>query len=664
MIKKYTYGKPIQTDATVIPLNATVGMPAPFTVTETETGVQFAYAMDRDDAVFGLGEQLRGMNKRGWIYESWNYDDPSITEGRSCLYGAHNFILIFGKKTFGAFFDCGGKVTFDIGYSDPDLLTVCAKDVDVYVIEGENALDIVKKFRTLIGPSYIPPKWAFGYAQSKWGYKCEADIRTVYEGYRREDIPLDMIYLDIDYMQDYKDFTVNVERYPDLPALSAELKADGVYLVPIIDAAVKVQAGYSVYEEGVEKGYFCTDKEGEPFVIGVWPGDSLLPDVLNPAARLWFGSQYKALLDQGIEGFWNDMNEPAIFYSKTRLQSALGEVAKAVGKNLQVEEFNEVTGNFHHLANSLADYDSFYHNAPDGRHVHTDAHNLYGYNMTRGAAEYFEEYAPDRRFLLFSRSSYIGLHRYAGIWTGDNCSWWSHLKHNIAMMPGLDMCGFLYAGADLGGHGDRTTEELMLRWLAFGIFEPLLRNHATQGTRDQEFYIFKDKKAFRNLLGIRYSILPYLYSEFVTCAKNGGMLSRPLCFDYPDDARARTVEDQLLIGDSIMIAPVIEQNARGRYVYVPARMKMIRMKAGDRYTERIVEKGEYYIEVPLDEIVFFLKEGKVMPLAKPAKNVASLDEEHLTWLKFISEPTQYRICRDDGFSKSSLENFETVTVEP
>ncbi len=664
MIRKYTYGKPVQTDATVIPVSTASGMPAPFTVTETECGEIFVYEMDKADAVFGLGEQLRGMNKRGWIYDSWNYDDPSITEGRSCLYGAHNFILIFGKKMFGAFFDCGGKVTFDIGYGDPDLLTVSAKDTDVYIIEGDSALDIVKQFRTLIGQSYIPPKWAFGYAQSKWGYKCEADIREVFEGYKKNGLPLDMIYLDIDYMQDYKDFTVNKERFPDLAALSAEFKSEGVRLVPIIDAAVKVEEGYSVYDEGVEKGYFCTDAEGKPFVVGVWPGDSVLPDVLNPEARLWFGSQYKALLDRGIEGFWNDMNEPATFYSKGTLQHALAEVAKAVGKNLQVEEYNEVTGNFHRLANNPADHDSFYHNAADGRHVHTDVHNLYGYNMTRGAAEYFAEYAPDKRFLLFSRSSYIGLHRYAGIWTGDNCSWWSHLRHNIAMMPGLDMCGFLYAGADLGGHGDRTTEELMLRWLAFGIFEPLLRNHATQGTRDQEFYVFKNKRAFRDLLGIRYAILPYLYSEFVRCAKTGDMLSRPLCFDYPDDRRARTVEDQLLIGGSIMIAPVVEQNADGRYVYLPARMKMIRMKAGNRYTERIVEKGEYYIEVPLDEVVFFLREGKVMPLAKPAENVASLDEEHLTWLKFITQPAQFTLCRDDGITKSSLEKIETVTVEP
>lgn len=665
MVKKYRFGMPPMTDAVVAFCAVSAGTPAPFAVKDENGTRTFSYTMGKDDLVFGLGEQVRGINKRGWIYESWNTDDPIIIEDRTALYGAHNFILVFGEKTFGVFFDTPSKVVFDIGYTDPDELTITCGDVDVYVIEGNSPTEIVREFRTIIGGSYIPPKWAFGFAQSKWGYKCEEDIRAVWNGYRENDLPLDMIYMDIDYMQEFMDFTVNKERYPDLPALSAELKADGVYLVPIIDAGVKVKEGYSVYEEGLEKGYFCTDAEGEPFIIAVWPGESVLPDVLNPAARLWFGAQYKALLDQGIEGFWNDMNEPSIFYSKKRLKEALEYAAGEVGKNLDTTAYNKLYGKISGLANSMEDYQSFYHNAVDGRHVHADVHNLFGYNMTRGASEYFDIYEPDRRYLLFSRSSYIGHHRYAGIWTGDNASWWSHLKLNLAMMPNLNMCGFLYAGADIGGFGGQTTEELMLRWLAFGVFSPLFRNHATLGAHNQECYVFKDMNAIRSLLNMRYAVLPYLYSEFVKSAQSGDMLFRPLVFDYPEDKRARTVEDQLMLGSSIMIAPVMEQNAKGRYVYVPARMKMIRLKkGGTAYTERIVEKGDYYIEVPTSEIVFFLKEGAVMPLAKPAKNVASLDEQNLTWLKFIEEPVEYEICRDDGFTKSSLNNFEKIKVEP
>ena len=665
MIGKYRFGTPFATDAVVRECALSQGALPRFRVEEKEGNVLFSYTLDKKDCVFGLGEQVRGINKRGWLYVSYNEDDPEIYESRTSLYGSHNFILVSGKETFGVFFDTAGKVTFDVGYTDPDELVVTARDVDVYLIEEESALEIVHTFRGLIGRSYIPPKWAFGFGQSKWGYKNEADIREVYEGFEKNNMPLDMIYMDIDYMQDYKDFSVNKERFPDLPALSAELKEKGVYLVPIIDAAIKEEKGYTVYEECLKGGYYCTDAQGKPYTVAVWPGESLLPDVLDPASRHWFGSQYKTLLDMGIEGFWNDMNEPAIFYSPGRLAQAIDYVASVKGQNLDTHAYNKVMGAVTSLHNSPEDYAGLHHKIGGKRVSHEKVHNLYGYNMTRGASEYFAEYAPDRRYLLFSRSSYIGAHRYGGIWTGDNGSWWSHLKLNVAQMPGMDMCGFLFTGADLGGHGWDTTEDLMLRWLAFGIFTPLMRNHATYWVRPQECYVFKNKDAFRNILGMRYSLLPYLYSEFVRAALNNRMLFKPLCFEYTQDERARTVEDQLLVGDSLMIAPVVEQNAEGRYVYLPERMKLIRMKAGDRYSESVLEKGEYYIPVALDEVVFFLREGKVLPLAKPAKNVKSLDEDHLSWIKFISEETTYDVCRDDGFTLSALEkSFMRYTLKP
>ncbi len=663
MIRKFRYGKPFPTDAVVKNVGQTSGMPPFFTVTEQDGGVEYRYTMEKEDCVFGLGEQMRGINKRGWHYDGYAYDDPHLTETRTSLYGAHNFIVVFGARTFGVFVDCGKRVSFDIGYTDPDELIITFADADVYFITGESVLAIVKTFRELIGQSYIPPKWAFGFGQSKWGYRCEEDIREVFRGYEEAELPLDMIYLDIDYMEEYCDFTVNRERFPDLKGLAEEFKEKGVRLIPIVDAAVKVKEGYHVYDEGVEKGYFCTDSEGKPYVVGVWPGDSVLPDVLNPEARLWFGSYYEEFLKQGIEGFWNDMNEPAIFYGQGSIDRAFQVVASKAGVNLDHETFNEVQAAFGSLANNPDDYAAMHHKAEGELISHSEVHNLYGDFLTRGAAEYFAERDPDRRYLLFSRSSYIGMHRYGGIWTGDNASWWSHLALNVKMMPSLDMCGFLFAGADLGGHAEDTTEDLMLRWLAFGIFTPLMRNHATCTARDQECYRFKDLGAFRHILSLRYRLLPYLYSEFVKCAQKGEMLFKPLCFEYPEDARARTVEDQLFWGESVMLAPVVEANAAGRYVYLPARMKLLRFtRHGVR--ERVMEKGEYYIDVPLDEVVVFLREGKVLPLAQPAKNVASLDDRHLTFLKFIVQTTEYTVCRDDGVTKSSLQNFETIKVQP
>lgn len=214
-----------------------------------------------------------------------------------------------------------------------------------------------------------------------------------------------------------------------------------------------------------------------------------------------------------------------------------------------------------------------------GRVRHDRIHNLYGCYMTRAAAEAFERFVPEKRMLLFSRSSYIGMHRYGGIWTGDNRSWWQQLSLSIRQMPSLNMCGLLYSGSDIGGFGDDTTEDLMLRWMEFGIFTPLMRNHASMGTRKQEVYQFKAVEDFRNLIRLRYALLPYLYSEFVKAALEDEMYFRPLAFDYPKDAQAVQVEDQLMVGGSVMIAPVYQQNALGRYVYLPEHMLMIRVKA-------------------------------------------------------------------------------------
>ena len=313
MIYKKRYGQPFDTESVVgsfLPMMETI----PYLTKEPDG---FSYAMEPQDILYGLGENVRGINKRGWVYESKCSDDGNHTEGKSSLYGAYNFMIVSGKDTFGVFIDYPGKVTFDCGYTDLDTLriTVAEENYDLYIIEGESLTDIVHQFRQLVGRSYIPPKWAFGSAQSRWSYMNEDEVREVVANYRANNMPLDAVVLDIDYMERYKDFTVDAQRFPRFADFAAEMKAQGIHLVPIIDAAVKVEDGYDVYEEGVKNGYFCTNQDGTPFVAGVWPGRVHFPDMLNPEARAWFGSQYKVLLDQGIEGFWNDMNEPAIFYA-------------------------------------------------------------------------------------------------------------------------------------------------------------------------------------------------------------------------------------------------------------------------------------------------------------------------------------------------------------
>ena len=660
MIQKYRFGTPFATEAVVEEIQISQGKPDYGTVS-LEEGFLFSYSMQEEDIVYGLGEANRGINKRGYCYISDCADDPNHTEDKLSLYGAHNFILVSGRETFGLFVDYPGKLTFDIGYDCPDLLTVsCARaDLDLYVLEGESPADIVKQFRKMIGRSYIPPKFALGFGQSRWGYKTKEDFVRVAENYRKNHLPIDMIYMDIDYMEEYKDFTVNQEEFGEFSAFVEAMKEKNIRLVPIIDAGVKIEEGYPVYEEGIAQGYFCVREDKTPFTAAVWPGYTHFPDVLNPKARAWFGEKYRFLTDMGIEGFWNDMNEPAIFYTPEGIEEAKG-MMKAFLADQETDArwdttlgekvtFLQLRGQLEELSNRKKDYEQFYHQV-DGKLIrHDQVHNLFGYNMTRAAGEGFAVIDPEKRFLMFSRSSYIGMHRYGGIWMGDNKSWWSHILLNIKMLPSLNMCGFLYIGADLGGFGANTSRDLLLRWLALGVFTPLMRNHAAIGTREQECYQFGNMDDFRHILGVRYRLIPYLYSELMKAALEDELYFRPLAFDYPEDKMAAQVEDQLLLGRECMIAPVYTQNAAGRYVYLPERMKFIKFLPDGTMFEEVLEKGHHYVEIALNEVPLFIRGGKCIPVADAAECVEALDMGTVKLLGFAG--ASYRMYDDDGVHK-------------
>ena len=404
-------------------------------------------------------------------------------------------------------------------------------------------------------------------------------------------------------------------------------------------------------------------------MAAVWPGKAYFADFLRPEVREWFGHKYKALTDCGIEGFWNDMNEPSLFYSPERLRAFLDDMAALREKdNIEQEEFfPRVVGGAMGLMNSPADYASFYHEA-DGRKVrHDQVHNLYGGSMTRAAGEAFADLRPGQRTLLYSRSSFIGSHRYGGIWLGDNNSSWAQLLANIQMMPSVQMCGFLYSGADLCGFSCDTTPDLALRWLEFGLLTPLMRNHSAVGTRMQEYYRFPEVlPAVRNMIRLRYALLPYLYSEFMKAALENTSYFRPLAFDYPDDPDAREVEDQLLLGEGLMAAPVYVQNAHGRHVYLPEPMKLLRLRAVDDYDEEILSAGHHYIRCALDEMLLFIRPGHIIPVAQPANNTAELDDASLTLWSFLpnGESAEYRMYRDDGVTTEyeKKEHWKTLQI--
>ena len=654
MIQRFTFGHPFPTESVVQAPTAQTGV-VPFLTPEADGG--WSCLLSEQAVVYGLGEMPRGINKRGWHYITDNTDQSYHDEDKLSYYGAHNFLLIRdGGRCFGIFVDFAGNVTYDIGYTQHDRLYFCTAepDYELYLLSGGDENTLCREFRALIGRSYIPPRWAFGLAQSRWGYKTEADVREVARQYQANDLPLDMICMDIDYMRSYADFTIDKERFPDLAALSAELKAQGIRLVPIIDAGVRADPEDPTCKEGLEKGYFCKKADGTPFVAAVWPGKAYFADFLRPEVREWFGKKYKVLTDCGIEGFWNDMNEPALFYSPERLNTFFAEMARLSRQDNieQAEFFNKVVGGAMGLMNSPEDYASFYHEAHGQIIRHDRVHNLYGGCMTRAAGEAFATLRPGRRTLLYSRSSIIGSHRYGGIWLGDNHSTWGQLLANIQMMPSVQMCGFLYAGADLCGFAADTTPDLALRWLEFGILTPLMRNHAADGTRMQEYYRFPQQlPAIRRMLRLRYALLPYLYSEFMKAALENGSYFRPLAFDYPQDPDAREVEDQLLLGEGLMCAPVYTQNAHGRHVYLPEPMKLLRLRAVDDYDEEILSAGHHYLHCALDEVLLFIRPGCIVPVAvTSANNTSELDAAELTFWSCLPEGQtgRYQMYSDDG----------------
>ncbi len=675
MVKKYVYGRPFETYAVVNAENVSDAAESekreffreadmkkalePYggiTWDEPEDGndapaMQYRVRMSDGDVVYGLGENVRGINKRGWVYESKCSDDPNHTESKRSLYGAHNFIIIADADnpaaSKGLFIDYPGRVIFDIGYLDKNelVITVCSGNFTAYVVspamDGADSSDnhlysIVRQFRHIIGKSYVPPRWAFGYQQCRWSYMSAGEICDVVDNYRRRNIPIDAVYLDIDYMERYKDFTVNKETFPDFADFVRKMREKHIHLVPIIDAGVKIEDGYGTYEEGIKNGYFCKEADGEDFVAGVWPGRVHFPDVLNEDARRWFGHGYKVLLDAGIDGFWNDMNEPAIFYSEKHLKEVFDKIDDYKGKNLDIQSFFEFKGMVEGVANNLGDYERFYHRAtqPDGEVVvrHDHVHNLYGFNMTRAASESFKELAPDKDILMFSRASYIGMHRYGGIWTGDNHAWWSHILLSLKMLPSLNMCGFMYVGSDVGGFNDNTTEELLMRWMGLAVFVPLMRNHAAAGTRYQELYRFTDTDTFKNIVTMRYALIPYLWEAYRKAVEQDTLMYRPLGFEHPEDRVAVATEDQLYVGEDIMICPVYTQNAVGRYVYLPEPMTMVRMKSADEYELEKYEAGHYFVEIPAQEIVFFIRDGHRIPLYKSAEYTEAVFENECEWI--------------------------------
>lgn len=541
---------------------------------------------------YGLGDKTGFLDKRHYDYEMWNTDNPAPqVDSFKALYKSIPFFIgLDDAHVYGLFFDNTYKSYFNMGQESEEYYWFGADggSLDYYYIAGNSMPQVLEGYTYLTGTAPLPQKWTLGYHQCRWGYVTQEDVEEVARRMRENDIPCDVIHFDIDYMQDYKVFTWNMERYHDDPdGFLARLSQDGFKAVVINDPGVKQEEGYPIYEEGVQEGYFARTPDGEVYINAVWPGAAAFPDFGNPQVRRWWGRNQKFLLDRGVRGIWNDMNEPASFNGP--------------------------------LPDDVVFTDG------ERESTHGELHNVYGHFMAKAAYEGLKELDGRRPFVI-TRACYAGSQKYATAWTGDNCSIWAHLQMAIPQLCNLGLSGMPFVGTDIGGFGGDTTPELLARWVQVGCFSPLFRNHSAIGTRKQEPWQFGGEvlDIYRKYVKLRYRLIPYFYDLFYEEERTGAPIMRPLVFQYEKDQTARTCNDEFLVGSRVLVAPVVQPGMDKRMVYLPE---------GDWYDYWNGEKKTgptwFVRNAPLDVCPIYVKAGTILPVMEPQAYVDEKPSEEL-----------------------------------
>ena len=545
-----------------------------------ECAFEVVKKLEGSEHFYGLGDKTGFLDKRQYDYEMWNTDnpDPQVDNFKALYKSIPFFMALTDSHVYGIFMDNTWKSYFDMGRESEEYYWFGAKggNLDYYYIAGDSLARVLENYTYLTGTCPLPQRWTLGYHQSRWGYMTREDVEEVARGMRENDIPCDVLHFDIDYMQDYKVFTWNRGRYDGDPEGYLKSLADrGFKAVTINDPGVKKQEGYEVYDEGVEKGYFAKTPEGEVYINAVWPGDAAFPDFGSPAVRKWWGEKQKFLLDTGVRGIWNDMNEPASFH---------GPLPETV-------VFSD----------------------EDRKTIHGEMHNVYGHLMAKATYEGLKALDGRRPFVI-TRACYAGSQKYTTAWTGDNHSIWTHLQMLIPQLCNLGLSGMPFVGTDVGGFGSDTTPELLARWVEVGCFSPLFRNHSALGTRPQEPWQFGEEvlDIYRKYVKLRYRLIPYFYDLFYEEERTGAPLMRPLVFHYEKDENARVCNDEFMLGDRILAAPVVNQGAVRRMVYLPEG-KWYDYWTREEYTGPV----SFVAEAPLDTCPIYVKAGSALPTMEP-----------------------------------------------
>ncbi|GAA4483652.1 TIM-barrel domain-containing protein [Gluconacetobacter asukensis] len=519
---------------------------APF-VAHDKAGFELVKSIPGDGHYFGLGDKFGPLDRLGRTYAMWNSDSYAYREGQDPLYKDIPFFIGFtGGAYFGMFLDNTWRTTFDFGHLDPGRLRIAAPDgpIDYYVMAGPTARDVEVQYAQLTGTPAMPPRWALGFQQSRWRYPTEKDLRGIVGRLRKDRIPSDAVWMDIDYQQKFRPFTVDPQAFPTFGKMVADFTARHMHTVAITDLHVAElpNAGYAPYDSGMAQDRFVRTADGKPYVGPVWPGPTLFPDFTQAATRAWWGGLYKGFVQQGISGFWNDMNEPAVFSYPTKTMP--------LDNRHRIDEPG--------FASRVA--------------THAELHNLYGMQNQRATYEGVLALKPGERPFVMTRASYAGGQRYGVTWTGDNVSTWNHLALAVPMLESLGLGGFAFAGADIGGFAGIASPELLTKWYEVAMFTPIARSHADPWSHPQEPWADgkRHEDIRRRFIEARYRLLPYNDTLAEEAARTGVPMMRPLFMEFPatliDGAPMDLASgSEFMWGRALLVAPAPAPESPGAY---------------------------------------------------------------------------------------------------
>jgi alpha-glucosidase len=614
------------------------------------TFIAVAKKVGFDEHFYGLGEKAARLDKRRNSFVNWNSDTPGYTEGKDPIYQTVPFYTgLQNGSAYGIFFDNSYRSYFDFAKSSQQRVWFGAEggELNYYFFYGPSLKKILNRYADLTGHMPLPPSWALGNQQSRWSYYPDTMVEEVVSEYRKRDLPLDVIHLDIDYMQSYRVFTWDRDRFQNPKGLSEKLGKQGVKLITIVDPGVKYQPvpksaaqitsitpelesqqqRYYVFDAGLEKKYFQRRQNGDLFIPKVWPGESAFVDFTLPAAREWWGGLHRAYTDNGVAGIWNDMNEPSDFVDQT-------------GKN-QID---------------VVSYDE------GEKSTHAKNRNVFALLMARATYEGLERLRPNQRPYVITRAAYAGIQRYSTMWTGDTNSTWEALAMNIPMFTTLGLSGEPFVGSDVGGFMGRGNGELLVRAYQVSFLAPFCRNHKVIDGYDQEPWRFGKyyEDIIRKYLKLRYQLLPFLYTTLEEAHRTGVPLFRPLVLNYQDDPNTYNLDDEFMIGNDLLVAPVLKPDVTRRMVYLPKGMWY------DYWTNKKYEGGTMIAaDAPLETVPLFVRAGAIIPTGPELKYVGEKPADPITFNLYPDDKgsASVTLYEDDGISPAyKQDDFRRTTV--